>query len=424
MARFSGLARIFGLAAVVSLRLAASAGDAAAYEVKRTTRGELVHWDERAVSYTIDASIERAVSRGHDATASALEGWSGTVGAPDLHAGEPGPESATKPGFDRKNGVFFIPNGYAPAGRALAITVLTYDNGNGRILDADIVFNGAYTFAVLGPSGEHAVPRGRLVGAAPTDGIDRSHEDEEPQRIADTVYDLHHVVAHELGHSLGMNDEMGRRDALMYRYSAPNDATLRQPASDDIAGLAELYGTRLEARGNGCASSVAPRRTPAAAGSAAVVATLALLAFIILRARSDRRARLAFVAASAASLVALVPSLEGSSARASESTVVGHARARVSKAETAIEDGLFRTHYALTTTRCNVVTCPRDGQGTTWGGTIGPITQEVDGHFAPVPGDEVDVSFAKLPTTLAALQPLTGRTLPAPGDVRILTRAR
>ena len=42
-----------------------------------------------------------------------------------------------KPGFDEKNGVFYMSGGYAPAGRALAITVLTYDNASGRILDAD-----------------------------------------------------------------------------------------------------------------------------------------------------------------------------------------------------------------------------------------------------------------------------------------------
>src|SRR6185295_17850971 len=105
-----------------------------------------------------------------------------------------------------------------------------------------------------------------------TDGI--AHQDEGTN--LDTVYDLHHVVAHELGHSLGMNDEMQRKDALMYRYSAPNDATMRAPAPDDIAGLAELYSTRMEASGNGCGNAtVAPKKPSLAASHVAMVATFA-----------------------------------------------------------------------------------------------------------------------------------------------------
>src|SRR5262249_6990776 len=145
---------------------------------------------------------------------------------------------------DQQNGVFYMANGWAPAGTALAITVLTYDNATGRILDADIIFNGSYKFAVLSQGATEAA-RVETQGPRPsaTDGI--SHADQTGD--GGNVYDLHHVVAHELGHSLGMNDEMERRDALMYRYSTPNEVTLRAPASDDIQGLAELYSTKIEA---------------------------------------------------------------------------------------------------------------------------------------------------------------------------------
>src|SRR5690606_14244822 len=171
--------------------------------------------------------------RSIEATREAMAAWSGTVGAPDLEERALDAESPTAPGFDRKNGVFFMRDGYAPAGRALAVTILTYDNATGRILDADIVFNGAYTFEVL-PEDVHEKATRVQADAYPTatDGI--AHEDANVDRGA--VYDLHHVVAHELGHSVGMNDEMDRDDALMYRYSAPNDPSLRSPADDDIAG--------------------------------------------------------------------------------------------------------------------------------------------------------------------------------------------
>ena len=233
------------------LALAFGTPDAHAYVVKKTSKGELVHWETRTVDYTFDPSIDASIPDAVDATSRAMVSWSGTVGAPELqgHAANTVVSPPTRPGYDEKNGLFFMPNGYAPAGRALAITVLTYDNGTGRILDADIIVNGSYKFAVLRDAANGVAAEMSSAGAPPstTDGI--SHQIDGD--AADTVYDLHHVVAHELGHSLGMNDEMDRKDALMYRYSSPNDATMRAPASDDIAGLAELYSTKLEASGNG-----------------------------------------------------------------------------------------------------------------------------------------------------------------------------
>jgi hypothetical protein len=403
--------------------------DANAYVVKRTSRGELVHWEQRAIEYTIDPSVEANVAGATEATKRAMDSWSGTVGAPDLVPVAPKAGAPTKPEFDQKNGVFFMKNGYAPAGRALAITVLTYDNVSGRILDADVIFNGTYKFEVLaenGTRGDEARQADALAHPSNTDNVGHE-EEEEIERTFDNIYDLHHVIAHEVGHSVGMNDEMQRRDALMYRYSAPNDATMRSPASDDIAGLAELYSTKLEGRGNGCGNAtVAPKKPSDKASLVAMAATLAFLGFLVLRARSDRRARLGFVFAAAAAAVALVPSLSGKDgktgvARASE-RVPGHATAMVTNVATTIENGLFKTSYTLETTTCRREACPNTGHGATWGGTIGNITQEVGGYYAPQPGDAVDVSFAKLPNTIAPLtQPLAGRTRAVDVAVNVVT---
>ena len=406
-------------------------GDAEAYAVKRTSQGELVHWEERTVEYTIDPSLDRAVDRATEATVASMDSWSGSVGAPDLVIAPIADASPTKPGFDQKNGVFFMKGGYAPAGRALAITVLTYDNSSGRILDADIIFNGAYTFEVLDPAHElesaHEDPTAAHLSN--TDTI--THDEESEPRPRQSIYDLLHVIAHELGHSLGMNDEMGRKDALMYRFSVPNDPSIREPASDDIAGLAELYSTKLEARGNGCGSAtVAPKKPSSAASQAAMFATLGLLLFFVLRAKSDRRARIGFVFAAAAATVGFMPSLSGKSgpgiASASEARVAGHARAKVLATSTVVENGLFKTSYELATTTCRAASCPKAGHGVSWGGTIGNITQEVGGYYAPSNGDEVDVSFAKLPNALGAMtKPLAGRSgvINVNEAVRVVTRA-
>jgi MYXO-CTERM domain-containing protein len=408
----------------------ASTSDAQAYAVKRTSHGDLVHWEERTVSYTIDPSIDANVTRGNEATLRSMDSWSGTVGAPDLQTIPSDASSPKKPGFDQKNGVFYINGGYVPAGRALAITVLTYDNASGRILDADVIVNGSYSFEVL--NAPEDLMKERETSTHPSAATDGLGHDEETERL-ESVYDLHHVIAHELGHSLGMNDEMGRKDALMYRYSAPNDATMRQPASDDIAGLAELYSTKLEGAGNGCGSAtVAPKPPSRPASHAAMFATLGLLLFLVLRARSDRRARAGFVFAAAAATIAFMPTLSGKSgpgvARASESMLnasVGHARAKVLGTSTVIENGLFKTQYKLATTACRASTCPKAGHGEAWGGTIGNITQEVGGYYAPSSGDEVDVSFTALPpsalTTLS--RPLAGRPVDVDTTVRVLTRS-
>jgi len=406
-----------------------AAPDAHAYVVKKTSKGQLVHWDERTVDYTFDPSVDTSVSDAVTATKTAMVGWSGTVGAPELagHAAASVVDPPKKPGFDQKNGVFYMANGYAPAGRALAITVLTYDNASGRILDADIIVNGSYKFAVLQDPAALAadLERHNSAGARPsnTDGV--THEEEA--HGTDTIYDLHHVVAHELGHTLGMNDEMERKDALMYRYSSPNDTTLRSPAPDDIAGLAELYSTKLEASGNGCGNAtVAPKKPSLAASHFAMIATLGFLFFLVLRGRSDRRARVAFVVASAVAVYAMLPSItsdKGNVAAASEAAQ-GHARAKVLSTSTSMEDGLMKTAYKLATTACRASTCPKLGDGFAWGGAAGDIRQEVGGQFAPSAGDDVDVSFTKLPSALAPLSAPLGGGSSDTATVRVLTSAK
>jgi hypothetical protein len=154
----------------------------------------------------------------------------------------------------------------------------------------------------------------------------------------------------------------------------------------------------------------------------------------VLRARSDRRARLAFVAASAVACIAFLPNLTGKGeAKAANNSFaqalnLGHARAKVNASSVAIENGLFKTTYELTTTTCRADSCPKAGRGVSFGGTVGNITQEVGGYFAPNLGDEVDVSFKNLPSRLAPVaNPLAGRITSsnqnALADVKVVTRA-
>src|SRR6185369_4166305 len=147
-------------------------------------------------SYSIDPSVDANVPHGSDAARLATDGWSGSVGAPDMHTHPSDAASPSKPGFDGKNAVFFMADGWAPAGKALAITVLTYDNASGKILDADVIVNGSYSFAVLDAQNPmKQVTTSGDIKAKNTDGI--THVDEPAGD--DVIYDLYHVVAHEFG---------------------------------------------------------------------------------------------------------------------------------------------------------------------------------------------------------------------------------
>jgi len=156
-----------------------------------------------------------------------------------------------------------------------------------------------------------------------------------------------------------------------------------------------------------------------------MVATLGFLFFLILRGRSDRRARLAFVVAAAVASYALLPSIsknESGVARAGE-LAPGHARAKVLATSTTMEEGLIKTTFKLATTACRAATCPKMGEGFAWGGTAGDIRQDVGGQFAPRNGDDVDVSFTKLPSALAPLTLPLGAPSSDVGNVRVITQA-
>jgi hypothetical protein len=423
VARFVFSAR---LAAAALATVLSSSVTAEGYVVKKAASGELVHWEPRDVGYSIDPAIDANVPYGAEAARLATEGWSGAVGAPDMHVHAADATSPTKPGFDGKNGVFFMAGGYEPAGRALAITVLTYDNASGKILDADVIVNGAYTFQVLGAPAPNVHVAAGDIGPRNTDAVAHDEVNASP----DEVYDLYHVVAHEFGHSLGMNDELEKSTSLMYRYTTPNDPSMREPASDDIQGLAEIYATKLDAHGNGCGgATVSPKKPASGASSAATIAALGLLVFLVVRARSDRRARFAFVVAAAAAALTLLPrGPNGAGVARASGAAPGAARARVLDAQSSFEDGLVKTTYTLATTTCHTGACPDVARGVAWGGTVGGVRQDVGGQYAPKPGDDVDVSFRAVKAgALAALErPLAGAggsAARAMGEVRVLTLA-
>ena len=94
--------------------------------------------------------------------------------------------------------------------RAIALTTTTYDTYTGQIVDADIEMNGeGFVFST----------------STPTD-----------------VMDIHNTVAHEPGHTLGL-DHSRDREATMWEDADSGEIKKRDLTQDDIDGLCFIYPT-------------------------------------------------------------------------------------------------------------------------------------------------------------------------------------
>lgn len=241
-----------------------------AYELKQTKTGAFERWDGGSVPFVIDPSVAKAAPGAIEAVEAALTAWSGQGGAP-LLTSSVGPGGG-KVADDGRNTILYAPEGYAPAGDALAITIVTVEDVSGTILDTDIVINGAYDFGVLA---ESARSDG---GAVCTEGGDDT--------LPSGHFDVQHVVSHEIGHALGLADVQNDAHAVMYLYTSPNDASNRAPTPDDLQGLDSLYGGPLKR--SGCGATIAGGSAPCSTWP--VATTLAAFAVVAVRRRRLARA--------------------------------------------------------------------------------------------------------------------------------------
>jgi matrixin len=356
----------------------AGAGTAQAFVLKRTSLGLPVRWSAAEVGFVVDQAVDTSVSGGVQAVNTAVDAWR-VPGAPALTLTIGNTPSV--PAVDGQNSVIFAKNGFLPAGQALAVTLVSFDATTGEIVDTDIVVNGTHAFGVL-PAG--ATPPSGAVAVSNEGG---SEDDSTGQDHM--AFDFQHVVAHEVGHALGLLDSTDDDSALMYAYTKPNDAAVRAPAEDDMSGISELYG-------GGVASS-----PPAGCGKANVAGSpvrsgdteiaLALVALVGAWVVSGRRARL-IVPCGAALLALGARPLPAHSAQRPV-TSRSYATAHVVGAMTENVEGVFQTTVDLVPIACSrAETCPRRVR--VWGGTMGSITQAVDGSLAPQVGDDVDIAFA------------------------------
>ena len=346
-----------------ALALAATlvtATSAQAFEVKHAEGGELVRWRRPGVAWTVDRSVEE-VPGADAAVAGAIAAWTQQSGAPKLSLAAKG--ATLKPGLDGTNGIFFAKNGYAPAGGALAITVLSFDDLTGEVLDADIVLNGKYELGTVDGAGV-------------------------------ATYDIGRVLAHEMGHALALSDEPERKDALMYPYVPRAKVLSAAPGTDDLAGLETLYADEDAPEGADAAGAVGcsgSGTTPGSSGAWCVVG-LSLTVLVVARKRK---------AAVGLGALAAVAMLAPASARASE---VRESESIVTEVQTTAENGIFQSEVTVTTDGVAV------SRHVLWGGRLGGIRQIVGGSPVPHAGERVRIVVASPGTSSASAVRLVVRS--------------
>lgn len=179
--------------------------------------GATLHWasHQRPVSYVIQAEGSEDVSPAAAAAAIrlAFEAWQEVDGSEiafvedtrvDRSRTDYGANDMHLVMFDENNSTGLFPGMSA----VVALTPTTFDTVTGRIIDADIIFNGKdHTFSVDGRVGTH---------------------------------DIQAIATHEIGHLLGL-DHSATLAATMYPFVTTGTTTCRCLALDDALGAGGLY---------------------------------------------------------------------------------------------------------------------------------------------------------------------------------------
>lgn len=338
MFRFALLASVLGLVAPQVAK---------AYTLRFNADGQPVRWAAPRVPMRLDAELVSDRDESTLATERAFATWAGIPGVPTLVLDG---AARLRPGFDprgeNENGIYTVVTLPIP-GVALAVTVTTYREDDGRILDADILVAASRELAFL---------------------------DDEPRGRDRRSYDLASLLAHESGHVLGLGETPDDDAATMSPRLRRGDTAPRTLEEDDEAGVLELYAnTGVMTRAScGVQGPLGHRRS----GVPALVGII-LIALTGLLRRRERR----FLVAGAAAL-AFATALAASRPAASADDGF---RGRAHLLEVRWQDGLLVSDFEVATPSGQVLLeIP--------GGVRDGIVQQVGEALPPADGAELWVS--------------------------------
>lgn len=208
-------------------------------------------WRETAVLLSVDKTLQHAPDALQALNAALLAWTSAATELPKISisladSADDNPDSERGHADHR---ISYVPGGDARADGALAVTVLTIDEDDNSIVDADIVINGTYRFKELNAD--------RPWGAEPE-------------------YDLQSVLTHEMGHWFGLPEDPCDSDATMYMYTLPNETKKRDLTQEDVDAVQVAYWQADNPSGEVGCSFVSKRSRGSALGFIGTVAVLLL----------------------------------------------------------------------------------------------------------------------------------------------------
>ena len=182
-----------------------------AYVINRTSSDSLVHWPP-AVSL-VDIYVNPSNSQGipdstvHSIVANSIAEWNGKSRM-TLRK-----NSTSGANQDGVNEIFFSsdPNVFNGSG-VVGVTQVLFKNGNGEILEADILINSIFNF----------------------------------NNDINSINYLGNVITHEVGHLLGLGHGQVAGSTMLYALSRGQN----QVVDDDVAGLYALYPTGSSLKGS------------------------------------------------------------------------------------------------------------------------------------------------------------------------------
>jgi hypothetical protein len=370
---FVKLAAGSALAASVA---ALTVADAEAGE-RRETR-----WYHSGVTLTYDASMDKLGADAFARTELAARAWRHVPRIPGMSVVR---GRALPMGFDRgednTNSVHYSAAENNRAGGALAITVVTFDVDTKEILDADVLVNGTHPFCNAGILAGKRGP----------------HSDKE-------CYDLQNVMAHEMGHVLGLGENPDFLESTMFPYSGRGEIGKRDVSPADVDEVGTLY--TLNNKDSGCLSQVAGRGGSSNGWWVSGVLVVGALAFA-------RRRRLG--AAGTLLVLALVPAFGGddsavesapkttallnpSHSTLASTKLMGATQATVSATTGRWEQGSIVTRVEFEIPHCAAEdsVCDRLAQPIeVWGGEVDGLGQIVGTQNPPAVGEQVEVELRR-----------------------------
>jgi hypothetical protein len=375
---------------------------AATATVKTVDSGAHVRWHRDAIDVAVDQTFLDLA--GPEVFGNAIDAWRATGAV--LPSVSTMPATGRQVGYDpsgaNENVVVFAQYGWAKANGALAVTVVTYEDSTGAIIDADLLVNGGGRFFANfdhdeSGSDDDSIP------------IENSAVDPSvPQVISGQTprFDVQSVVTHELGHLLGLGDDQDDSMATMYARTAAGEIHKRLLTATDAKVITSLYAeapSSAQAQ-TGCGGAHLSAAAPDESwtGVAAAVAGLLLLAFAR---RGPKRAGALGAALMALGTLGFLtpPDVERN---IDTSGWQSDAKVRIVGAATRRVDGILQTALKLHVTTCQVASCPDEEQQImVWGGKLDGKTQVVGPFTVPELGTEVAVRLRDGRGLMKALSP-------------------